>query len=46
MRSSAPRSPAWIINTGVKLADKPSGYQPPVTNWVPDQAAAGVAVSR
>ena len=32
-----PEYQSWMVNTGVKLADKPAGYRPPVTNWVPSR---------
>ncbi|SHF91567.1 aldo/keto reductase [Streptoalloteichus hindustanus] len=31
-----PQYQSWMINTGVRLGDKPPGYHPVVRNWVPE----------
>jgi aryl-alcohol dehydrogenase-like predicted oxidoreductase len=28
----------WLVNTGVKVGDKPAGYHPSVQNWAPDKS--------
>ncbi|TCC63128.1 aldo/keto reductase [Kribbella pittospori] len=32
-RMFTPEYQGWLVNAGAKVADKPSGYQPPVVNW-------------
>ncbi|MFG1622327.1 aldo/keto reductase [Kribbella sp. NPDC049227] len=32
-RMFTPEYQSWLVNAGVKVADKPAGYQPPVLNW-------------
>ncbi|MEV4476478.1 aldo/keto reductase [Nonomuraea sp. NPDC049504] len=32
-----PEYQSWLINVGVKVGDKPVGYQPVVRNWVPEK---------
>ncbi|MGW7683151.1 aldo/keto reductase [Kribbella sp. NPDC054772] len=32
-RMFTPEYQGWLVNPGVKVADKPVGYQPPVLNW-------------
>jgi aryl-alcohol dehydrogenase-like predicted oxidoreductase len=32
-RMFTPEYQGWLVSSGAKVADKPSGYQPPVVNW-------------
>ena len=32
-RMFTPAYQGWLVSPGVKLGDKPAGYQPPVRNW-------------
>ncbi|WP_342776227.1 aldo/keto reductase [Nonomuraea terrae] len=38
-RMFTPAYQSWLINPGLKVADKPAGYAPAVRNWVPGSAA-------
>jgi aryl-alcohol dehydrogenase-like predicted oxidoreductase len=37
-RMFTPAYQGWLVSPGVKLGDKPAGYQPAVRNWAPGSA--------